>query len=40
MPHKREMQMVCNVYFTMGTNLEFGIEGHFRRANLTSFLVG
>ena len=45
MPHKRETQMVCNLHFPTGTTyfrflLEFGIEGYFRRENLTSFLVG
>ena len=45
MPHKRETQMVCNLHFPTGDYLfqnflEFGIEGHFRRENLTSFLVG
>ena len=45
MPHKREAQMVCNLNFPTGTTyfrivFEFGIEGHFRRENLTSSLVG
>ena len=37
--------MVCNLHFPTGDYLfqiflEFGIEGHFRREKLTSFLVG
>ena len=36
--------MVCNLHFqgdhVFQNFLEFGIEGHFRRENLTSFLVG
>ena len=36
--------MVCNLHSPhrdyIVPNLEFGIEGHFRRENLTSFLVG
>ena len=41
-PHKRETLMVCNLHFPTGTTyfIIFGIEGHFRRENPTSFLVG
>ena len=40
MPHKWKTKMVCNLHFPKGTTSEFGIEGHIRRENLTSFLAG